>query len=178
MDETASKVPVTEEKAPERSTESQTWRPVDSLRREVDRLFEDFDRDLWRPLRRSAFDVEPFWRRQLKWGGAPTVDVVETDTAYELTADLPGIDEKNIEVKLTQGGLTIKGEKQEEKEEKKKNYYLRERHVGSFERHFALPEGVDTDKIEASFKNGLLAVRLPKKPEAVKPEKKIEVKTT
>ena len=114
MDETASKVPVTEE-APERSTESQTWRPFESLRREVDRLFEDFDRDLRRPLRRSAFDVEPFWRRQLKWGGAFAVDVVETDNAYELTADLPGIDEKNIEVKLAQGGLTIKGEKQEEK---------------------------------------------------------------
>ena len=101
MDETASKVPVTEE-APERSTESQTWRPFESLRREVYRLFEDFDRDLRRPLRRPAFDVEPFWRRQLKWGGAPAVNVVETDNAYELTADLPGIDEKNIEVKLAQ----------------------------------------------------------------------------
>jgi HSP20 family protein len=177
MDENASKVPVTEEKAPERSTESQTWRPFESLRREVDRLFEDFDRDLWRPLRRSAFDVEPFWRRQVKWGGAPAVDVVETDNAYGLTADLPGIDEKNIEVKLTQGGLTIKAEKQEEKEEKKKEYYLHERHIGSFERHFALPEGVDTDKIEASFKNGVLTVRLPKKPDAIKHEKKIEVKT-
>ena len=57
----------------------------------------------------------------------------------------------------------IKGEKQEEKEEKKKDYYLHERHIGSFERHFELPEGVDTDKIEASFKNGVLTVRLPKK---------------
>ena len=177
MDETASKVPITEEKTSERSTESQAWRPFESLRRDVYRLFEDFDRDLWRPLRRSAFDVEPFWRRQLKWGGAPAVDVVEKDNAYELAADLPGIDEKNIEVKLAQGGLTIKGEKQEEKEEKKKDYYLHERQIGSFERHFALPEGVDTDKIEASFKNGVLTVRLPKKPEAIKPEKKIEVKT-
>ena len=176
MDETASKVPVTEEKAPERSTESQPWRPFESLRHEVYRLFEDFDRDLRRPLRRSAFDVDPFWRRQLKWGGAPAVDVVETDNAYELTADLPGIDEKNIEVKLAQGGLKIKGEKQEEKEEKKKDYYLHERHIGSFERHFALPEGVDTDKIEACFKNGVLTVRLPKKPEVLKPDKKIEVK--
>jgi HSP20 family protein len=79
-------------------------------------------------------------------------------------------------VKLAQGGLTIKGEKQEEKEEKKKDYYLHERHIGSFERHFALPEGVDTDKIEASFKNGVLTVRLPKKPEVLKPDKKIEVK--
>jgi HSP20 family protein len=80
-------------------------------------------------------------------------------------------------VKLTHGGLTIKGERQEEKEEKKKDYYLHERHFGSFERHLALPEGVDTDKIEASFKNGVLTVRLPKKAEALKPEKKIEVKT-
>jgi HSP20 family protein len=55
-----------------------------------------------RVSRRSAFDVDPFWRRQLKWGGAPAVNVVETDNAYELTADLPGIDEKNIEVKLAQ----------------------------------------------------------------------------
>jgi HSP20 family protein len=81
-------------------------------------------------------------------------------------------------VKLVKGGLTIKGERQEEKEEKKKDYYIHERHIGSFERHFALPEGVDTDKIEASFKKGVLTVRLPKKPEAIKPEKKIEVKTT
>jgi HSP20 family protein len=87
------------------------------------------------------------------------------------------MDEKGIEVKLANGGLTIRGEKQEEKEEKKKGtYHLHERRFGSFERRFALPEGVDTDKIEASFKNGILAVRLPKKPEAIKPEKKVEVK--
>ena len=178
MAETKSKVPVTEEKAPERETEVQAWRPFDSLRREVDRLFEDFDRDFWRiPFRRSVFDVEPFWRRQLKWGSAPAVDIVETDNAYEVTADLPGMEEKNIEVKLAKGGLTIKGEKREEKEEKKKEYYLHERHIGSFERRFALPEGVDTDKIEASFNKGVLTVKLPKKPEAIKPEKKIEVKT-
>ena len=94
MDETASKVPVTEEKAPERSTEPQAWRPFESLRREVYRLFEDFDRDLRRPLRRSAFDVDPFWRRQLKWGVAPAVDVVETDNAFELTAIFRGLTRK------------------------------------------------------------------------------------
>ncbi len=172
------KVPVTEEKAPQRTSDVQAWRPFDSLRREIDRLFEDLDRDFWRfPFRRSVFEVEPFWRRQLKWGGAPAVDIVETDTAYEVTADLPGMDEKDIEVRLAKGGLTIKGEKQEDKEEKKKDYYLRERHVGSFERRFALPEGVDADKIEATFRKGLLTVRLPKKPEAIKPEKKIEIKT-
>ena len=68
--------------------------------------------------------------------------------------------------------------KREEKEEKKKNYYVRERHVGSVERRFALPEGVDTDHLEASFTQGVLTVKFPKKPEAIKPEKKIEVKTT
>ena len=73
-------------------------------------------------------------------------------------------------------GMTIKGEKQEEKEEKKKDYYLHERHFGSFERSFEMPEGVDADKIEANFKKGVLTVTLPKKPEAQKPAKKIEVK--
>jgi len=83
------------------------------------------------------------------------------------------MDEKNIEVKLVNGNLTIKGEKKEEHEEKKKDYYLSERKFGSFERSFTVPEGVDADKIEASFKKGVLTVKLPKKPEAVKPKKKI-----
>ena len=180
MAEAASKVPVTtEQKTPKRTTALQAWRPFESLRREVDRLFEDFDQGSWRlPFRRSVFDVEPFWRRELTWGAtAPAVDIVEKDKAYEITAELPGMEEKNIEVKLANGNLTIKGERQEEKEEKKKDYYLHERHFGSFERSFAVPEGVDGDKIEASFKQGILTVTLPKKPEAIKPEKKIEVKT-
>ena len=178
MAEAASKVPVkTEQNAPERATAMRAWQPLESLRREVDRLFEDFDRGSWMsPFRRSIFDIEPFWRREVAWGAAPSVDIVEKDNAYEVTAELPGMDEKNIEVKLINGGLTIKGEKREEKEEKKKDYYLHERHFGSFERCFPVPEGVETDKIEASFKKGVLTVTLPKKPEAQKPEKKIEIK--
>jgi len=86
------------------------------------------------------------------------------------------MDQKNVEVKVANGNLTIMGEKQEEKEEKKKDYYLHERHFGSFERSFEIPEGVDADKIEANFKKGVLTVTLPKKPEAQKPAKKIEVK--
>jgi HSP20 family protein len=173
-----SKVPVkAEKKAAERATAVQPWRPFESLRREVDRLFEDFGRDFWTsPFRRPTFAIEPFWRREEVWEAAPSVDVIEKDNSYEVTAELPGMDEKNVEVKLINGGLTIKGEKQEEKEEKKKNYYLHERRFGSFERCFTVPEGVDTDKIEASFKKGVLTVILPKKPEAIKPEKKIEVK--
>jgi HSP20 family protein len=154
------------------------WRPFEALRREVDRLFEDFDRDFWHsPFRRSTFELEPFWRRELSWAGAPAVDIVEKDAAYEVTADLPGFDDKDVEVKVVDNALVIKGEKKEEKEEKRKGYHLHERRSGSFERQFRLPEGVDADKIEATFKKGVLTVALPKKPEARKPEKKIEVKS-
>jgi HSP20 family protein len=86
------------------------------------------------------------------------------------------MDEKNIEVNLANGGITIRGEKKEETEEKKKDYSISERRYGSFERYFTLPEGVDVNKIEATFKNGVLKVTLPKTAEAQKPAKKIEVK--
>ena len=78
---------------------------------------------------------------------------------------------------MADGVLTIKGEKREEKEEKQKDYYLQERSFGSFERSFEVPEGVEVDKIEASFKKGVLMLTLPKKAEAQKPAKKIEVKS-
>jgi HSP20 family protein len=125
---------------------------------------------------RSAGRAEPAFRRELTSAKMPAVDVVENDKGYEITGDLPGMDEKNIEVKVTDGVLTMKGERQEEKEEKNKDYYLQERSFGSFQRSFELPESVDADKIEASFKKGVLTVNLPKKAEAQKPAKKIEVK--
>ena len=178
MAETATKLPIkTEEKRAEGASGLQVWHPFESLRREIDRLFEDFDRDLWRlPFRRSVFDVEPLWRRELSARTAPVVDIVEKDRAYEITAELPGMDEKNIEVNLVNGSLAIKGTKEEEKKEERKDYYLHERHFGSFERCFAVPDSVDADKIEASFNKGVLTLTLPKKPEAKKAEKKIEVK--
>ena len=86
------------------------------------------------------------------------------------------MDEKNIEVKFSDGVLTIKGEKEEVKEEKKKDYYLNERSFGSFQRSFRLPDGVDADKIEANFKKGVLTVTVPKSAEAQKAAKKIEIK--
>jgi HSP20 family protein len=176
MAEATTKLPVkTEERAP--APASAEWRPFDTLRREVDRLFDRFDGDFWRaPFRRSVFDIEPFMRRELSWGAVPAVDITEKDKAFEITAELPGMDEKNIEVKAVNGNLVIKGEKREEKEEKKKDFYLSERRYGSFERRFPVPEGIDTDKIEANFKKGVLTITLPKKPEAQKPEKKIDVK--
>jgi len=155
----------------------QAWHPFDTLRREIDRLFDDFGTGFWRsPLRGSVLDAEPFRRGEGRLAAAPAVDVVEKDDAFEITADLPGMDEKSVEVQLSNGNLTIKGEKKEEKEEKKKDFYLQERYFGSFARTFGVPDGVDTDRINASFRKGVLTVTLPKKPEAQKPAKKIEVK--
>ena len=114
--------------------------------------------------------------RSTSWDIAPAVDVAEKDEECEITAELPGLDEKNIEVKLANGTLTIKGEKKEEKEEKQKDYYLSERSYGSFIRSFQLPEGVDEGKIEASFVKGVLTVKLPKSAEAQKNEKTISIK--
>ena len=169
------KVPVKTEKAS--ASMPQALRPFESLRREVDRLFDDFAGGIWRsPFGRSLFDIEPAWRTQSVMSAMPAVDVTETEKAYEIVAELPGMDEKNIEVKVADGVLTIKGEKREEKEEKSKDYYLSERSFGSFQRSFQVPGGVDTDKIDASFKNGVLTVTLPKSTEAQKAEKKITIK--
>lgn len=174
MTETAPKLPV---KTEHKASAPHQWHPFESLRQEVERLFDDFDRGVWRsPFRRSLFAEEPSWRPELVRGDLPAVDIAEGDKAYEVTAELPGMDEKNVEVKVANGNLIIKGEKQEEKEEKKKDYYLHERSFGSFERSFPLPEGVDRDKVEASFKKGVLTVTLPKTAEAQKAEKKITVK--
>lgn len=167
----------TEGKSAAQTTAPAPFQPFESLRREVDRLFNDFERGNWlRSFGRFAFDPEAFSRRELRWGNVPAMDIAEKDHEYEVTAELPGMDESNIEVKLSNGMLTIKGEKKEEKEEKRKDYYLSERRYGAFERSLRVPEGVDAEKIEATFKNGVLTVRLPKTPEAQKKEKTIAVK--
>ena len=150
------------------------WSPLGNLRREFDRMLEDFPWGWRRPLARSPFDVEPFWRGVSGFGALPAVDIGEKE--YEITAELPGMDESNIDVKFADGVLTIKGEKKEEKEEKKKDYYLSERRFGSFQRSFPVPESVDANKIEAKFVNGVLTVRLPTSPEAQKNEKRIAIK--
>jgi HSP20 family protein len=175
MAEAATKLPI---KGEEKSAQApaREWRPLENLRREIERVFEDFD---WRnPMRRGAFDLEPIWRRELTWAQMPAVDVVEKDKAYEITAELPGLDEKNIEVKVANGMLTLRGEKKEEKEERRKDYFVSERRFGSFERRFQIPPGVDAGKIEAAFKNGVLTVTLPKTAEAQATEKTIAVKAS
>jgi HSP20 family protein len=155
---------------------SSPLRAVVQMRKQIDRLFDDFGTDLWYAPSRTLFDMEPGLRRDLGWEKLPAVDVVEKDKAYEISAELPGMDEKDIEVAVSNGILTVKGEKKETKEEKQKDYYVSERHYGSFARSFRVPDDVDTTRIEAKFDKGVLAVTLPKTAAAQKTEQKISIK--
>ena len=150
-----------------------SWR---AFRTEMDRLFDRFGGGFGLPFRRLS-DFELPWRTESSFTFAtPAVDVTEDAKAYTITAELPGLDEKSIEITLAGDLLTLKGEKQYEKEEHDKNRHMSERAYGSFQRTFALPDGVDRDKIAANLAKGVLTIALPKKAEAQKPEKKIEVK--
>jgi HSP20 family protein len=113
--------------------------------------------------------MECLWQRP-RW-------IVETPQAFQITAELPGMDEKELDVKCSGDVLTIKGEKKDEREENKEGYYLSERHFGSFQRSFRIPENVDAQKIDATFKNGVLTSNLPKTKESQQNEKRISVKT-
>ena len=177
MAEAATKLPIKTEATPvTQPTKAADWQPFEVLRNQVDRLFHDFQTGFWQnPFSRTLPDIESFWRRDLGFNVTPAIDIVEKDRAFEVTAELPGLDVKNIDLQLSDGMLTIKGEKQEEKEEKTKDRYVSERRYGSFRRSLQIPGSVDVEKIEASYKSGVLTVTLPKSTEAQKKEKTIPV---
>lgn len=148
--------------------------PFRSLRDQIDRLMDEFDRGLF-PSR--WMEMTPFSKLTSEIRGlVPAVDVIDEEKVYRVTAELPGLTDKDIEVTKDGDLLTIKGEKKEEHEEREKGYFLSERHFGSVERSLRLPEGIDDSKIEAKFENGVLTVTLPKTPEAVSKPKKIAIK--
>lgn len=151
------------------------------LQSEVDRLFDDFARGFgWTGFGRNLLEPRPFRRMEMTAPMQPVrVNVAETDAVYEIEADLPGMEQKDIEVKVAQGVLTLSGEHREEKEEKNKEYHVMERSYGSFQRSFALPDDVVEDKIEAKCANGVLMITIPKRePGKTKPgEKRIAIKT-
>jgi HSP20 family protein len=147
----------------------------------MDRLFDRFAGGFGFPSLRRMFDMEPAWRFDTPLGfAAPAIDVSEDDKAYKISAELPGIDEKDIEIMLAGDQLVLKGEKRQEreKEAKEKNYYISERSYGAFQRAFALPDGIDRDKIDAQFTKGVLTITLPKTADAQKKMKKIAVKAS
>ncbi|MCK9916551.1 Hsp20/alpha crystallin family protein [Microbacteriaceae bacterium K1510] len=137
--------------------------PFVSLQREIDRLFDDFSRGF------PSFSGESAAKL------LPNMDVTETDKEIEITAELPGLEEKDVQINVADNLLTIRGEKKAEKEEKDKNYRLVERSYGSFERSLQLPEGVNADAIKATIAKGVLKVTVPKPAPAQ--AKKIEVKS-
>src|ERR1700760_4847187 len=173
MAEAATKLPVKAEKSALAPSSVLEWRPFDSLRTQVDRLFRDFETGFMQtPLYR---DVENFWRRDVTFPVTPAIDIVEKDNTFEISAELPGLEAKNIELSLSGDILTIKGEKNEEQEEKTKDRFVSERRYGSFRRSLQLPSSVDATKIDASFKSGVLSVTLPKFPEAQKKQTVIPI---
>ena len=144
--------------------ELMTWRPFRELalfRREMNRLFDRFF------MERPETELS-----EGKW--SPSLDISETKDALVINAEIPGINPDDINISIIDNVLTIKGEKKEEKEEKEENCYCKEICCGSFSRSVRLPVSVKTEDINASYKNGILKIVLPKKEEA-KP-KKIEVK--
>lgn len=150
----------------ERASAPAEWRPFENVRRDIDHLIDD----LARSLKRVPFDflgaaTTPFTGGAL-WQLSPVADIQNKPTCYEVTAELPGIDEKHVEVKVTDGMLMIKGEKRQDQERKGEGFYLSERRFGAIERAFRMPPGVDASKIEAVLKNGVLTVTLPKTAEA------------
>jgi len=177
MAEAVTKLPIKTDEAPTTQlTKASDWQPFEALRSQVDRMFHDFQAGfLQAPFFRPFPDIESFWRRDLGFSVMPAMDIVEKDGAFEVTAELPGLDAKNINIQLADGMLTIKGEKQEEKEEKTEDRYVSERRYGSFRRSLQIPGSVDTDKIDANFKSGVLTVTLPKSPETQKSQKTIPV---
>jgi HSP20 family protein len=149
------------------------WRPFSDItrwERDMERMMEDF----------FGRRIRPWWpERWLRTEGieltAPAVDLFEEKDDIVVKAELPGIDKNNVEVNLTNHTLTIKGEKKKEEEVKEENYYRAERSHGSFVRMLELPKDVHADKVKASFKNGILEVRLPKTEEAKTKEVKVKV---
>lgn len=139
--------------------------PFALLRKEFDDLFDNFFR---------SFDMQPFEGRIGAF--SPKVDVTENEKEFRVSAELPGMEDKDIDVSLQNDMLTIRGEKKEEKEEKGKDYYRMERSFGSFSRSIPLPVEVETDKVDAKFKKGVLTITLPKTAKAVSETKKIAVK--
>ncbi len=145
------------------------------LRRQMDRLFDSFAGGWHLPQIAAPF-AAPFAAPHLG-GGTVSLrfDVSESDDALEVSAELPGLDEKDIEVSLENGLLTVKGEKKAESEQKGKNYHVTERRYGSFRRSFHLPDTVDEDKVQAKFDKGVLRVILPKVAEAKRKARKISI---
>ena len=148
----------------------------EEVQRRLDRMMRLFDEtfpslsfgrpDLWSRTATAPAETSLF---------APPVNVTEASDAYTVSADLPGVDEKEIDISFANGMLSIKGERKQESEREEEDWHVCEQRLGRFNRSFRLPEDVDVEKIAARFTNGVLSIRLPKRAEAQKKEKHISI---
>jgi HSP20 family protein len=151
-----------------RKGKAEDYHPFYSLQREMNSLFDDFFR---------GFDITPRGFTAEGFGTfSPSIDVKESEKDFMIRAELPGVDEKDVEVTVTNDTVTIKGEKKEEKEDKGENYYYMERSYGSFNRVIPLTEEIESDKAEAGFKNGVLNIKIPKSQKAKAKGTKVPIK--
>jgi len=143
--------------------------PFITLQKRMNELFDSFF---------HGFDMESPDKTDI-WRGdfSPHIDIKEGEKDIEIIAELPGMDENDLEVLLESDILTIKGEKKEKKEEKEKNYWHMERRYGAFYRTIPLPEAIETDEVQATFKKGVLHITLPKMRKAMPAGRKIEINT-
>ena len=138
------------------------WNPTRSLMTDFDRIFDSmFTHDL------PQFSSTKSWML--------AVDVNETETEFFLSADMPGLDKKDVTVDIHDGVITIKGERAIDNEKSTDSYQIRERQLGSFNRSFRLPDNVNEDKVAATFKNGVLTVTLPKTKEILSEGRQIKI---
>jgi HSP20 family protein len=147
--------------------------PIHQFHREIDRIFDDFFRGFGPPMmgfgRELPMLAQPQWLK-------PTVDIAASEREYTISVEIPGVEDKDFSLDLSDGTLRIRGEKKLETEEKEKDYYRMERSFGSFQRVVSLPEDVDQDGIDARYANGVLTIKLPRKPKPKTESKKITIK--
>ena len=156
-----------------REVSDPVFRPLGLLRDDIDVAFDRMFKS-W-PFQSRALDTEPF--AASRGAVQPKVDVSEEDDKFEIVAEVPGVDEKDISLTIKDDLLTLKGEKKSEREEEKKNFYMKERSYGSFVRSFRLPDSVKADKVRANFANGVVTIELPKDPKTATKEKRIPIKS-
>jgi len=136
-----------------------TLTPIHQLRGEMDRLFEN----AFKGMGLSPFNPEFFTPFTASGLLKPQVDIAATEKEYTVSVEVPGTNEKDVNVEISNNTMTIRGEKKQEKEDKNKDYYRIERSYGSFQRVLSLPEDVDQENIEARFKKGVLTIKMPRK---------------
>lgn len=145
--------------------------PLNRFRAEMERFFDNLNGGGLFP--REVFETGTLRESMV----VPQMDLRETEKSYVVTAELPGMEEKDIDVSLADGVLTMKGEKKSETISERDSMHVTERRYGSFQRSVRLPEGIDEDKVTASFDKGVLRIEVPKSPAAIKPPKKIQIGT-